>query len=214
MAPAPRLRDRHLHDRRRHGPPGQPRWRRLDHQRRHPVDDRRLRDAAHRDPAGVAGRLRRAVPRRPAVGEPAARPEVGRPRATRTCAPASSGWSPPPTPARWCGSSPARSAATTGPGSTHTPMAMVHGTLAPGRAPRPAVAGRLQRAGLRAGRRPAPSAPSAARCTRASSPCSGRGDFVAVGRRRPPGRPHRRRSTCWSSAAARSASRSPGAGRS
>ena len=112
VAPAPRLRDRHLHDRRRHGPPGQPGRRWLDHQRRHPVDDGRLRDAAHRDAAGVAGRVRRAVPRRPAVGEPAARPEVGRRRATRTCAPASSAWSPPPTPAPWCASSPATSAAT------------------------------------------------------------------------------------------------------
>ena len=43
VAPAPRLRDRHLHDRRRLRPPGQPRRRRHDHQRRHPVDDRRLR---------------------------------------------------------------------------------------------------------------------------------------------------------------------------
>jgi hypothetical protein len=31
--PPPRLRDRHLHHRRRHGPPGLPRWRRHDHQR-------------------------------------------------------------------------------------------------------------------------------------------------------------------------------------
>ena len=90
VAPAPRLRDRHLHDRRRLRPPGQPRRRRLDHQRRHPVDDRRLRHAAHRDAAGVAGAVRRAVPRHPALGEPPARRRSGPTRTTRTSAPARS----------------------------------------------------------------------------------------------------------------------------
>ena len=71
LAPAPRLRDRHLHHRRRLRPPGQPRWRRHHHQRRHPVDDRRLRAAAHRGAAGVAGPAGRPVPRHPALGEPA-----------------------------------------------------------------------------------------------------------------------------------------------
>ena len=33
------------------------RWRRHDHRRRHPVDDRRVRDPAHRGAAGAAGRL-------------------------------------------------------------------------------------------------------------------------------------------------------------
>ena len=56
VAPAPRLRDRHLHDRRGDGPPGLQRRRRPDHQRRHPVDDRRVRDPAHRDAARGAGR--------------------------------------------------------------------------------------------------------------------------------------------------------------
>ena len=103
VAPAPRLRDRHLHHRRRLRPPRQPRRRRHDHQRRHPVDDRRLRPAAHRDAARVAGAERRAVPRRPALGEPAPRRQVDAARATRTSAPARSAWPPPPTPARWCG---------------------------------------------------------------------------------------------------------------
>ena len=40
-------------------------------QRRHPVDDGRLRPAAHRGAAGVARRLRWALPRPPAVGQPA-----------------------------------------------------------------------------------------------------------------------------------------------
>ena len=79
VAPAPRLRDRHLHHRRRLRPPGQPRRRGHDHQRRHPVDDRRRRDPAHRASAGVAGPVRRSVPRRPAVGQPAQGAEVARP---------------------------------------------------------------------------------------------------------------------------------------
>src|SRR6478672_8009452 len=52
--------------------PGEPKgtpWH--PHQRRHPVDDRRLGDPAHRGPAGASRRQRRPVPRLPAVGEPA-----------------------------------------------------------------------------------------------------------------------------------------------
>ena len=49
LAPAPRLRDRDLHHRRRVRAPGLHRRRRPDRRRRHPVDDRRLRPAAHRD---------------------------------------------------------------------------------------------------------------------------------------------------------------------
>ena len=63
----------------------------VDHQRRHPVDDRRRRHPAHRDPAGAAGRQRRAVPRLPAVGEPAARRTSSPRRATRTSAAAQVG---------------------------------------------------------------------------------------------------------------------------
>ena len=39
-----------------------------------------------------------------------------------------------------------------GPGSTHTPIVVAHATVAPGCPPRPPLARRLQRAGLRAGR--------------------------------------------------------------
>ena len=48
------------------------------HQRRHAVDDRRRRHPAHREAPGVAGRPGRPVPRLPAVGQPAARPEARR----------------------------------------------------------------------------------------------------------------------------------------
>ena len=180
MAPAPRLRDRHLHHRRRLRPPGQPRRRRHHHQRRHPVDDRRLRAAAHRGAAGVAGAAGRPVPRHPALGEPARATPSGTPRATRTSAPARSAWPPPPTPARWCGSSPARSAATPGPGSTYTPMAMVHATVEPGRAARPAVGrGRTTRWST-CSPGTAPSAPSGRPIRTGQLAVLGAGDFVTV----------------------------------
>ncbi len=79
VAPAPRLRDRDVHDRRDHAPPGLQWRRRADHQRRHPVDDRRRRDLAHRGTARGPGGLRRAVPRLPALGQLAPRPEDDRP---------------------------------------------------------------------------------------------------------------------------------------
>ena len=80
VAPAPRLRDRHLHHGRRLPAPGQPRRRRLHQGRRHPVDDRRRRHPAHRDPAGRAGPQRRHVPRHAALGEPAVQAEDDRAR--------------------------------------------------------------------------------------------------------------------------------------
>ena len=43
LAPAPGVRDRHLHDRRDLPAPGLQRRRRVHHRRRHPVDDRRSR---------------------------------------------------------------------------------------------------------------------------------------------------------------------------
>ena len=67
---------------------------------------------AHRDPAGGAGRLRRPVPRHPALGQPAGQGQDGRRRATRTSAAARSRCCPRPTAARWSGSSPARSTGT------------------------------------------------------------------------------------------------------
>ena len=81
VAPAPRLRDRHLHDRRRLRARRLERRRRRHHQRRHAVDDRRRRDPAHREAAGVARREPAAcstgcqlwvnLPARPEVGRAA-----------------------------------------------------------------------------------------------------------------------------------------------
>ena len=152
LAPAPRLRDRHLHHRRRLRPPGQPRWRRHHHQRRHPVDDRRLRAPAHRGAAGVAGAAGRPVPRHPALGEPPARrqdeqPEVpGHPLRRGPAAHLA------PTRVRWSGSSPGTVDGHAGPGSTYTPMSLVHATIEPGARLDLPVGRRLQRAGLRAQR--------------------------------------------------------------
>ena len=78
LASAPRLRDRDLHDRRRDGPPGLQRRRRADLQRRHPVDDRRCRHPAHRDAAGAPRDQRWALPRLPALGQPAGVGQVER----------------------------------------------------------------------------------------------------------------------------------------
>ena len=102
------------------------------HQRRHAVDDRRRRDPAHREAAGGARAQRRPVPRLPAVGQPAGRPEVGARRATRTSAPARSRCSHRPTAARSSASSPATWPGHAGPGSTYSPMTLVHATLSPG----------------------------------------------------------------------------------
>ena len=111
---------------------GLPRRRRHDHQRRHPVDDRRRRRPAHRAAAGAPRRQRRPVPRPAALGEPAPGAEVGRaalPGPARERSPCC--W-PARTPARSSGSSPGDVAGHQGPGSTYTPMAMVHATVSPG----------------------------------------------------------------------------------
>ena len=85
---------------------------------------------------------------------------------------------------------------------------MVHATLAPGRDADAAVAAGLQRARLRARRRRARSAPSGARSQQGQLAVFGAGDAITVGGRRDAGQPQRRTSTCCSSAASRSASRS------
>ena len=113
--PAPRLRDRDLHDRRHHGARRLERRRRQHHQRRHAVDDRRRRHPPHREAARASRRQRRPVPWLPAVGQPARAPRSGPIRATRTCAPTRSRWWPPPMAGPWCASSPARSAAIAAP---------------------------------------------------------------------------------------------------
>ena len=79
LAPAPRLRDGHVHDRWHLRAPGLQRWWRPDHQRRHAVDDGRGGHPAHRDATVGVGRVRRPVPRHPAVGQPARCGEVGQP---------------------------------------------------------------------------------------------------------------------------------------
>ena len=71
VASPPGLRDGDLHDRRDLPAPGLDRRRRSDHQRRHPVDDGGGRHPPHRGATGGTGGQRRAVPRDPAVGEPA-----------------------------------------------------------------------------------------------------------------------------------------------
>ena len=130
LAPAPRLRDRHLHHRRHLRARRLPRRRRHDQQRRHPVDDRRRRRPAHRAPAGAPRRQRRPVPRPAALGEPAEGAEVGRaalpgPARRRVGAAGQ--------PRRGClpPGDRRRRRGQTGPGSTYTPMAMVHATVAP-----------------------------------------------------------------------------------
>ncbi len=87
---------------------------------------------AHRDAARAPGGVRRAVPRHPAVGEPAGRAEVepaalpGHPSAARrSCSRRR-------TAARWCASSPARSPATRDPAITYTPITLAHATLSSG----------------------------------------------------------------------------------
>ena len=157
-------------------------------QRRHPVDDRRARASCtsrpRRSRSSISGGLFHGDP---AVGQPAAGQEVARPRATRTSAAATSRCSPAPTAARWCASSPASVDGHAGPGITHTPITVRARDARPRRAARPAVAHRLQRPGLRAGRRGHASAPTRRRSARASSPCSAPATTSTVERRREPG---------------------------
>ena len=115
LAPAPRVRDGDLHDRRDVRPPGLPRRGRADHRRSDAVDDGGRRHPAHRDTARGAGGLRRAVPRHPAVGEPAGQGQDDRARATRAWRPSRSPCSPRRTAGRWSASSPARWPGTAGP---------------------------------------------------------------------------------------------------
>ena len=61
-----------------------------------------------------------------------------------------------------------------GPGSTHTPISLVHATVQPGAELRAALAARVQRPRLRAVRHAARSDRTAVRSTPASSPCTAR----------------------------------------
>ena len=213
VAPAPRLRDRDLHDRRRHGPPGHPRRRRLDHRRRHAVDDRRQRACCTSRRRRSGSSSRAACSTACSCGSTCPRPTSGCRRTTRTSAAATSAWPRRPTPARCCASSPARSTASRGRARTHTPMAMVHATVLPGaemtvpwRTDFNALVYVMSGAGY-VGRDRRPSARGPAR---GAGP---RRDHH--GRRRPAaGRQGTRRSRSSCSVVCRSASRSPGPGRS
>ena len=148
LASPPRVRDRHLHDRRGLPAPGLQRRRRPHHRRRHPVDDRGrriLRIEAPPEEVVVRGGLFHGF--QLWVNLPARLKMTH--RATRTSAVARSrSCSARPTAAPWCRSSPARSPQW--PGRLHPDLA-----AAPpwpwGRAPA-AWRGRLQRPGVRPGR--------------------------------------------------------------
>ena len=102
-----------------------------------------------------------------------------------------------------------------GPGVTHTPITLLHATLQPGRPAAAAVAARLQRPGLRAGRVGHGRRRAASRSRTGQLAVFGAGDALTV-ERRPPSQESRSpsSSTCSSSAASRSASRSPRTARS
>ena len=101
VAPAPRLRDRHLHDRRHLRAQRLERRRRRHHERRHAVDDGRRRDPAHREAAGGARRRAAGSSTASSSGSTCRGRRSGRRRATRTCGPARSRSSRRPTAARW-----------------------------------------------------------------------------------------------------------------
>ena len=129
-----------------------------DHRERlHAVDDRRRRHPPHRaTPEGLVstGGLFHGVqlwvnlPAKDKMMPAAYQEHRGRGREARALSPMA---------ARCCGSSPATSRAIHGPGSTHTPINYVHATMAPRGRTGTAVAGRLQRARLRAQSATAPS---------------------------------------------------------
>jgi hypothetical protein len=206
------LRDRDLHDRRHVPAPRLDRRWRPHRERRHAVDDGRQGDPAHRAAARGARRVRRALPRRPALGEPAVEGQDGRPplpghhpggrRAAHDAGRRARSFVSSPAPSRASG--PGRHA------HPHRPRAR---DPRPGRAPRAAVGPELQRARLRArGTRHRRRRARRAR-TRASSPSSVRATTssprrVRVATRAP------RTSSCSCSAVRRSASRSRPTGRS
>ena len=172
VAPPPRLRDRHVPARGRHGAPRLPGQPRLPAHGRHPVDDRRLRRAPQGGPERRGTGRRRPDARPAAVGEPARVAEDGR---ARVPGPARRGQRPAARAGRRpCASSPASLFDLHGPGSTHTPISYAHVTLAAGASvhttpprrtraarlpddrwrPRGRHAGRRRRPRRRRGRRP------------------------------------------------------------
>ena len=168
VASASRVRDGDLHDRRDHAAPGLHRRRRQDHRRGDAMDDRRRGHPAHRDTAGAPRRIRRAVPRHPAVGQPAGVGEVGgaaipghRER-RRHPAHVTRRRRADPCDRR-------RHRRPQGPGLDPDADLVAPRHAQPGRGAPAAVAGRLQRAGLRACPAPVRSATSDGRCRAANS---------------------------------------------
>ena len=135
---------------------------------------------------------RRPVPRPAAVGEPAAGAEVAPRRATRTSGRQGRAADHRRTAARWSGSSPARSPATPGPGSTYTPITLVHATVAPGRDARRCRGGPTSTPSSTCSPATARSAPSGARSHRPARGLRRRRHADRRGRRAP-GRAARRR---------------------
>ena len=127
VAPPPRLRDRHLSARGRHGASrldGQPRLAALG---RHAMDDRRIGSTAQgRAQCRLAGH-RRSGARPAAVGEPAARPRRWTRRRTRTCAPRPTPAATSPAPSS--ASSPASCSASPDRAARGTPISYAHVTL-------------------------------------------------------------------------------------
>ena len=191
------------------------RRRRHDHRRRHPVDDRRRRRAAHRDAAGAPGGQRRALPRLPAVGQPAQGAEDGRPALPGHPRRRGRAALQPPTAARCCGSSPASVDGPRRAGRHLHPDQPGARDAQPGRARSPALGARASTpwstcwpAAARVGRR------GAARSHTGQLAVFGPGDAITVAADSGAGEPQPPTSTCSSSAAGRSASRSPRTARS
>ena len=183
VAPAPRLRDRHLRHRRRRRAPRLERWRRHHRRRRHAVDDRRA-------PASSTTRCR---PRRSAatggrthgvqlwVNLPG-RAEVQRRLATRR-SPATSSTLLVVARRRRAGAPDRRRSRRSrrARASTHTPITYAHVSLSPGAQLDGALEPGVQRAGLRARAVTATPVPSGARSTTHQLVVFGAGDTVTVG---------------------------------
>ena len=132
LAPAPRLRDRHLHHRRRLRPPGQPGRRRHDHQRRHAVDDRGQPGCctSRRRPSGWSPRA--GCSTASSSGSTCRASRSGSTLATRTSARGQLGLTTTADAGALVRVIAGEVGGQAGPGSTHTPMAMLHASVAPG----------------------------------------------------------------------------------
>ena len=132
VAPASRLRDRHLHDRRDLRAQRLERRRRGHHQRRHPVDDRGRRDPPHREAAGAPRRAAAGCSTASSSGSTCRPTRSGPRRATRTSARTRSALLSSRGRRRAVRVIAGEVAGHAGPGSTYSPMTLVHATLSPG----------------------------------------------------------------------------------